>query len=35
MTVMSFTVVGDRVASIEALADQARLSDLDFSGVGL
>ncbi len=33
--VMSFTVVGQRVASIEALADPARLSRLDLSGAGL
>ena len=34
VSVMSFTVVGGRVASIEALADPARLSRLDLSGLG-
>lgn len=35
VAVMAFTVLSDRVASIEALADPARLSGLDLSGVRL
>lgn len=35
VAVMAFTVLGDRVASIEALADPARLTRLDLSGAGL
>lgn len=35
VAVMSFTVVGDRIASIDALADPARLSRLDLSAVGV